>query len=387
MNKRSVFLISLALFCATSAHGKDWPVDLSTTQGLEQTCTQFRGAASQSVSRDADKVAFAICSGIDMARDALGWYRINAPKMNANGPGAVKEVRAKLEGYLVTIETTRKLLETIKTTKPLLTIQPGQWELDMDGDGTISPFEKHFFWIPKRGADINRQLPSFNSMEEYEQAMFTRPTIKVDQSDVYWAIAYCHFAEATLNLLLSYELVDAQQFKIQLADPERVKSVAYPSLLGGIAYSRKLRESLQKETSDENEWIPNARQKNTSFPLVMDEQTFATWGELLGHMDKLFRGKTLMGGSVTVQNAMVRDLSMGLCKPGEGVDVRDLFQNPIVHPTERSEWQTKCKKATPALPLTGLAAMIDASIKRNSAGGPENLSGEWMILRHFYWVN
>ncbi len=387
MKELSAFLISLALLAVTSAQGKDWPVDLSTTAKLEQTCTEFRGAEPQSVTRDADKVAFAICSGIDLTRDALGWFRLNASRLNANGPGTVKEVRAKLEGYLLTIESTRKLLETIKTNKPLLTIRPAEWELDLDGDGIVSPFEKHFFWVPKRGVPASLSGGGPSAGNDYYAANFIKPTIKIDQSDIYWAIAYCHFAEATLNLLLAYELVEGAQFRIQLADAERVKRVAYPSLLNGIAFSGKLRDSLQRETSDENEWIPNPRQKNTSFPLQMDAQTFKTWGELLAHMDKLFRGKTLLGGSVTVQNSNVRDLAMGLCKPGEGVDVHELFQNPIVHPGERSEWQAKCKKATAALPLTGLAAMIDASIKRNSAGGTGNLSGEWMVLRHFYWVN
>ncbi len=387
MKKLPAFLIAFALLVATNAQGKDWPVDLSTSKGLEQTCAQFRSADPQSLTRDADKVTFAICNGIDITRDALGWFRLNASRMNPDSAGTVKEVRTKLEGYLLTIESTRKLLETIKTTKPLMTIRPGEWALDLDGDGNISPFEKYFFWVPKRGVPANLSGGGLGGAEGYYQANFTSPTIKLDQSDVYWAIAYCHFAEATLNLLLSYELVEGQQFRIQLADAERVKTVAYPSLLNGIGTSRKLRETLQKETSDNHEWIPNARQKNTSFPLLMDERTFKTWGELLSHMDKLFRGKTLLGGSVTVQNSTVRDLSMGLCKPGAGIDVHDVFQHPIVHPTETSEWQAKCKKATPALPLTGLAAMIDASIKRNSAGGTGNMSGEWMVLRHFYWVN
>ena len=37
--------------------------------------------------------------------------------------------------------------------------------------------------------------------------------------------------------------------------------------------------------------------------------------------------------------------------------------------------------------LYPLGAMIAASLKRNAGRTPDSFSGEWMILRHFYWVN
>ena len=46
----------------------------------------------------------------------------------------------------------------------------------------------------------------------------------------------------------------------------------------------------------------------------------------------------------------------------------------------------KCLTAA-ARPMTGLAAMIAESARRNAGRSPESFSGEWMILRYFYWVN
>jgi hypothetical protein len=157
-------------------------------------------------------------------------------------------------------------------------------------------------------------------------------------------------------------------------------------MLEGIRHSKLLRAALLKESDDQDEWIPNPRQRNTSFPLVMDPQTFATWDELLGHMDKLFRGRTLLGGTVE-QNAMqgVRDLTMGICPPGQGVNVGQLFQKPLPQLWGRDRGiAERCVAPTQAVPFSGLAAMVAGAIRRNAANG---FSGEMMILRHFYWVN
>ena len=121
----------------------------------------------------------------------------------------------------------------------------------------------------------------------------------------------------------------------------------------------------------------------------MDAQTFATWGELLGHMEKLFRGQTLLGGTINSQELRnVRDLAGGICPPGQGIDVLSLFTNPIREPMNGpEELKSRCALPTAKRPMTGLAAMIAESVRRNAGRTPDSFSGEWMILRHFYWVN
>jgi len=158
-------------------------------------------------------------------------------------------------------------------------------------------------------------------------------------------------------------------------------------LAQGIAYSKRLRESLAAETDDDAEWIPNPRQANTAFPLVMDAQTFVTWGELLAHLELLAAGKTLLGGATGGGGLPVRDLAGGMCPPGQGINVRQLFIEPVGQPLERSEWRARCRRPDAKLPLTGLAQLIQQSLERNAGRGPQDISGEWMILRHIYWVN
>lgn len=150
----------------------------------------------------------------------------------------------------------------------------------------------------------------------------------------------------------------------------------------------RLRQSLLNEKDDDREWIANPRQKSTAFPLVMDEQTFATWGRLLEELQRLVGGKSLLGGRVDVGRlAGATDLTMGLCPPGQGIDVRGLFQRPLSRPLDRAELAARCAAPTAALPMTGLAALATESIKRNAAREGGEDSGEWTVLRHLYWVN
>src|SRR5262249_17648607 len=155
----------------------------------------------------------------------------------------------------------------------------------------ISVLEKYLLWVPKRGQDVFRSPASFGTEAAYHEEQFVSPRISVDRADLLWAIAYCNFVEGALNLRLAYEVSVEKGFDVRLNEGASVSRVAYKNILDGLKASSMLRQALLKETDDNDEWIPSPRQVNTSFPLLMDEQTFTTWGALLGHMDKLFRGK------------------------------------------------------------------------------------------------
>ncbi len=391
----AVPLVALSMF-ATSAQAAT--IDFSSTPAMQATCGELRPRPAATLRTDDEKVAYVICSGIDLLTDTARWARGMSKRMESSNPqerdrGFVQGIRIKLEEILVKLTAARQILTTVRATKPLFVIQPGEWEIDIDGDGTITPFEKHFFWVAKRGDNQIAAFSGINSPNEYYERQFIKPVIKLDQSDVYWAAAYLNFAEAALNLVLSYNVDLAGKDVVVLNDEKRVAMRAYPRLLEGIATSRRLRESLLKETDNDREWIPNPKQTQTSFPLVLDAQSFATWGQLLEHMDALFRGRTLLGGAPAAsrpgeaQAWRSRDLTMGLCAPGEGINVRDLFLRPLRRPLDAGERAARCVKPTAAVPFTGLGKLIEDSLRRNAGRTPDNPTGEWMVLRHLYWVN
>ena len=150
----SMLAIAVVLACAMPraeaamprAHGA--AIDFSSTAGLEATCPPLLAKNPAALSRDDERVAFAICSSVELAKDAFRLYRTleHVPGVLNN----LSELRSRLEEFLPRITKIRLVLERVHATKPLFVIEPGNWEIDFDGDGRISPFERHLLWVPKR---------------------------------------------------------------------------------------------------------------------------------------------------------------------------------------------------------------------------------------------
>jgi hypothetical protein len=385
MRLLKLFALS-GLLVAGSASAQS--IDFVSADGPARTCPRYLGLDPARLRGDADRVAYAICNTIDLTREAASRFRTYNERGERVDNTLVDDLRSRLEHILKRVHASRLALEGVKGAGPYFAIRPGEWAIDWNGDGSIDTTEKYLLWVPKRGRTEFRARPAFPSEAAYNEDNFSSPQIRVDRADIYWAAAYLQFFEAAVNLLLSYEVDFARGFEVRLKDGNRIAKVAYRDLLGGLRASAQLRQALLKETDDDDEWIPNPKQARSSFPLLMDAQTFATWGELLGHMEKLFRGQTLLGGTVDSQEFRgVRDLAGGICAPGEGIDVKSLFTDPIREPLRPDALKSRCRAPTKARPLTGLAAMIAESVRRNAGRTPASFSGEWMILRHFYWVN
>ena len=381
MRNRALMVVLLGV---TQVHAAP-PIDFSTNAGLASTCAPLAAASPASLRRDDEKVAYAICTGVALAKEIATWWRQNEGGMGLER-GTRAEMRALLEGHLATIARVRSVLEGVRSPGPYFAIEPGKWEIDFNGDGQVSMGERHFFWTPRRGVPM-RPMDVARSQAELDR-LYVSPVLRLDRSDILWATAYCNFVEAALHLVLAYDFGDHGLEKVALIDAERVRTQAHRRLAEGIRVSMRLRQSLLDERDDDLEWIANPRQKSSAFPLVMDEQTFATWGRLLEELQRLVAGRSLLGGRVDAGRLNgINDLTMGICAPGQGIDVRGLFQRPLARPLDRSELAARCAAPTAAMPMTGLAGLATESIRRNATRGPGEDSGEWAVLRHLYWVN
>jgi len=381
---RFAVLVVVLAAAVTQVHASAF--DFTSHAGMEASCGSLQRKTSAGLARDEDRVAFALCESLALAKDVATWVAQDAKRLNLADTTERARVRERLEGYLRRVSAVRVALERVKAGGPLFVIEPGNWAVDFNGDGLVSPAERHFFRTPKRGVAMR---PMDIAVDEAQLlAMYASPVILIDQSDVHWALAYCNFAEAAMNLVLAYDLGGPGIDSLVLVDAERVRKVAYRRLLEGVRQSVMLRASLLRETDDDLEWIANPRQSNTSFPLVMDETTFATWASLLDEVQRLLAGKTLLGGQVDTGGLRgIADLSLGICKPGEGLDLRSLFLSPLLRPLDREALASRCAAPTKARPFTGLAALASASIKRNAGRAPGEDPGEWTVIRHLYWVN
>jgi len=368
-------------------------IDFSSTEGLRSTCAEFDKRAPSQIKDENEKIAYVVCDAVQLTQHVWTWLRTNLglgerPLEVERSADLINAAKKELAFALGRIQASRKVLQTLTMSKAGFTISPGNWGLDLDGDGRVSVLERHFLWVPKPGVSAPPPPTDEAALAEYYRKYYVSPKIRIDQSDVLWAIAYCHFAEFAINMVLSYEVSADGRLLVQLTDADRIRTVAYQSVLAGIDYSKKVRESVLRETDDDLEWIPNVKQRNTSFPLVLDQQSFATWGKVLDHAEEILEGRVLLGGNISGASGRVgRNLTFGQCLDGEGINVRELLAKPVNFPLSEQEWIARCTKPTKVVPMSTLNKSLSEVIARNAPRGDNEISAEWVILRHLYWVN
>ncbi|OQW94829.1 MAG: hypothetical protein BWK79_04660 [Beggiatoa sp. IS2] len=376
-------------------------IDFSSTTVMGATCAQLQTVPAENANRNT-KVAYVICDAIKLVQYTHQWLRtdlqeklgkLNTSKDQQAGiQSFVESIKHELETTLTKIQVARSLLQSVEGKELALIIEPGNWVIDLDGNGEVSPYEHYFFWIPKRDPITDRS----SDQADFYKKNYVNPKIKLDQADILWTIAYCYFGEFVIHTVLAYDIEKdlknqllISPLSIKLVNRNRISDKAYSSIISGINYSQKLRQALLAETDDELEWIASPKQKNTVFPLAMDEQTFTTWGALLEQIVAVLEGRVLLGGSVNgAPRSILNNLTFGTCKTDEGINVRELFSNPLVRPILREEeLKGRCIKASQSLPFSKIPTLLAKVIARNVGQNRDEMSGEWMMLRHLYWVN
>lgn len=287
----------------------------------------------------------------------------------------------KLEQTRSHMSQTRQVLQRVQLgSRKSIALAPGQWQMDLNGDGQLVPWELWFFALPKPSNTPARlAMPSQDA--DYYQATFN-PTarIKVDQSDVLWALSYHQFIEGALSAVLALDY-QWEQRQLVVARPAQLRA-AHGLIAKGMVTSERLRQSVLAETSDDDEWLANPRQRNTVFPIPLDEASFATWGEVLKESSHVWHGRHLIPATQGARG-VIGSLAP-LCAEGQGLDVSRLLLSPpsagtrIGPESALATAQRACQTASAARPITGLANRADRAVQQ--AGGMG-------ALRYLYWVN
>lgn len=353
--------------------------DFTSDQGMRKTCESFGTLPVQRLHDDAAKAAWVICRDIDLVKRVAGFAhrrfaRNGMPSQSMDD--TLREVLALLDEMARELQTTRRVLETIRFTKPVLRLAPARWQIDLNGDGKLELWERYFFAPPSRQA-----APATNFSLSDDAAYYRENTrdalISIDQADVQWLLAYHNFLEGTIDHVLAYRL-DLRAGKLEdmvtLVDRDRAARRSFQRIQAGWAASRATLREVKRETDDHEEWIPNPRQKNSSFPLTLSARNFAAWEAVLDEVDALFAGKAVLevpGGSPAAP-----------CQRGEGLDLRHLMMNPAARPLAAGSLRASCRPISKERRASRLPAMAEeARAAFRSAGG------DWAMARYLYWIN
>lgn len=354
-------------------------VDFTSTAGLHATCAQLSSRpsgpeVSSSVMSDQDKLALVVCTAVEQTQHI--WRLPDELKRRfGQTRNILAGIRAEALVALAHVRASRGLLESIHLDEPAFIITPGEWQLDIDGDGELDGFERHFFWLPR--PDLEIPTRGGQDPDVYYPKYFHKPQIRIDQSDIHWAIAYCHIAEAALNVALGYEPRDLFG-PATLKEPWRL-AAAHDHALRAIEESRTLRAALLAETDDDREWIPNPTQQNNAFPLLLDDQVFTSWAALLTQLDELLHGKTLL--AVHRRNALGDLLPPTFrCPEGQGISIKKLFDKPVVAFDLFDALEGRCEHPRGKVTLSDLHRTVE-EIRARSPGGL------FSARRYLYWIN
>lgn len=370
----------LALLCTGGMAAAATP-DLTTADGFSRACAV---APAPPFRTESEKVTAVICRDTALARQVATWLTQGLKQIErdrSDSKAIMTEVQREIDYVRAELAATRNVLEQIKLGKRTsLSIAPGQWALDLDSDGQIAVWEQHFFAIPKRGRQPMRFGAPSNDPAYYAGAYQTDAVIKVDQSDILWALSYHHFVEGFLSNLRAFDLLDG--FKgVVIARPELLKS-AHRLIGRGMVLSAAMRQSVLAETDDDHEWIGNPGQASSVFPIPLDASDFSSWGKVMQELIALWQGRTLL--PTTERGAGLLAELAPLCPEGMALDIAATYLQPPAAGTvlalgSRARLSARhCVKVTAARPVSSLPALIEQAQKTDAG---------MHFLRYLYWTN
>src|SRR4051794_17033267 len=228
------------------------------------------------------------------------------------------DFRQLLQAYVTDLALAQDTLAAIGSSDVELVLDLKKIRYDGNGDGIVTDDER----LPAVIAHV-RGTP--------EQNLPSSLTFAFDTGDVFWLRAYCHVMMAFGEFFLAYDwhesfdvsfyhffpamqspfrdalkppsgsmndeiapiadLVSFLHIRWPVSEPARLIDVR-AHLKQAVALSRQSWQSIEAETDDDREWIPNASQ-TTPFLLVNAER-IAAWYQVLDEADAILDGKKLV---------------------------------------------------------------------------------------------
>jgi hypothetical protein len=364
--------------------------DMASQAGFDSTCASLKklpASAVKSLSKQHIQ-AWAICKDVALVQQTASWINQGFQRMNTRGKDGLDITNSfVLNLYIHTqlsymqneLSGVRKVLKELKLdATDSLQLKPQTWVVDIDGDGQVSAWEKRFFALPNRSNDAEMTLGMPSDSDDVQ----LQTLIKTDQTDVLWALSYHQFIEGVVEMARaqSYNFSgSASGVKDMVVLKDKAAwSRAYGLIKDGFDTSQAMRSAAMSETDDDYEWIPNPKQKNSAFPLLLNYADYTTWGNTMDEIIQLWSGKTLLEPSKTARGILGE--SARLCPSGSGLEVPKLFGAQAPKSIlDLSNYTAACTPLGPNRPGSQLLKMLEA---RSNDGDISN-----KMVRYLYWVN
>jgi len=365
------------------AHAED--ITLTSSLGFSRTCTSQLQQKETQKRSDAQAIAWVVCRDTDLARNLITWATQGFKRIqseNLSIETIVAEVGKKIDEVIGHMGQTRRVLAKLQLHQSIaLRVSPSQWQIDLNGDGEISVWEKYFFAIPERNSSsLHFGMPHENE-SYYQQHYQADAQIDVDQSDVLWALAYHQFIEGLLVNIRAFE-VHPSDWSVSLERPVLL-ATAHRLIGDGFATSERMRHTVLTETDDSNEWIANPNQKNSVFPLALDADDFQTWRAAMSEAQATWQGNHLLPTSRNGRGILAQIAP--LCAENQGLNIAQLYLKPppkgfrISLSSALPDFGKACKTVTKAQPLSRMEEIVQRGKSADAIG--------MKSLRYLYWIN
>ena len=286
---------------------------------------------------------------------------------NANAKPFSDDVfRQMLKTWIADVTKAEKTLAEITSLDVKLRLKPALIQINPAGNGMpVSAAELLELMFPAKQADQGAAPGELAMMfPEESRDRVVRLSLTLDRGDVHWLRGYLHLQAALAEGLLALDFREAievgahrlfekvetpytwlltenrkipenigpesalpildilagvtQCLDIAVVEPDRCKSMLH-HLQDAIDNGREMWTYILAETDDDQEWIPNPRQKG-SIDIVVSQEMIDTWLDTLSEAKLVLEGKKLV--------PFWRDYML-LGKLGDrGVNVRKVFENP-----------------------------------------------------------
>ena len=273
-----------------------------------------------------------------------------------------KGARQVVQSYVDRLMIAERTLSEVTEDDVKLSLRVDQIHIDLDANGTATVNESLYAIL------LFLRSPRFQAPSVLPQISIT-----FDYADVHWLRGYCHVMSGLGEVILAHDWQDQFEriahlffprvesphtfladegvgdfegfnevnlldvialihtINYEVKEPQRMQA-ALSHFEAVISLSRTSFASIERETDNDYEWIPNPQQTSNSLGMRVGANMITGWKAFLDEMELILQGRKLLpfwrgvpGGGWTVFSGDSRNIIM---HPKLGVNVRKIFTEP-----------------------------------------------------------